>query len=141
MELNYIAIIITTVIAVVLGMGWFGFVFGKLWAEIVGTKDPSLMTLEENKEFQKKMAPVYVVNIVMTFIMMGVLYFFSKGFPEMSPLSITFLAWLGFVVPLEASQSLWSGKSRRHAWQMFLLTCGYQLLCFVIAGAIYTAMK
>jgi len=37
-EINYIAILVSTVIAVVLGMGWFGPVFGATWATIIGAK-------------------------------------------------------------------------------------------------------
>ncbi len=141
MDINYIAILVSAVIAVVLAMGWFGPVFGKIWAEVTGMKDPSQMTPEENKEAQKKMAPAYILNIILTIMMMVVLFFFVKYSNMASGITAAFIAWLGFVVPLMAGQALWSGKSKRLAWQMFLLTSGYQLICFVVAGALYAGMK
>ncbi len=131
----------STVIAIVLGMGWFGPIFGKQWAEVIGMKDPSDMTPVERKEAQGKMMPAYIVNVVLTLIMMLVLYYFIKGWSTLSGMTVACIAWLGFVVPLMAGQALWGGKSKRLAWQMFLLTSGYQLICFVVAGAIYGGMK
>lgn len=141
MTIQYFSIIIASVIAIVLGMGWFGPVFGKMWAEIIGAKTPADLTPEENKEMQKKMAPLYVVNIILTIGLMFALYFFVMWSRITSGVTAGFLAWLGFVVPLMGTQALWSGKSKRYAWQMFLLTSGYQLICFVVAGALYTGMN
>lgn len=138
-ETNYIAVLVATVIAVVLGMGWFGPVFGTTWAAIIGAKNPTDMTPEENKDFQKKMVPVYIVNIVLTALMMWVLYISMNIGTLFSPIQSAFVLWLGFVVPLMGTQALWSGKPKRHAWTMFLLTSGYQLICFVVAGAIYAS--
>jgi hypothetical protein len=140
MDINYIGILITTTVAVVLGMGWFGPIFGKVWAEIIGMKQATEMTPEENKEFQKKMAPAYIINIVLTGMMMVGLFFFVKGSNAVSGITASFIAWLFFALPLMGGQALWSGKAKRLAWQMFLLTTGYQLICFVVAGAIYSAM-
>lgn len=139
LEINYIGVILSTVIAVVLGMGWFGPVFGNLWSDIIGTKKPGDMTPEENKEFQKKMVPVYIVNIILTCVMMCVLYVFVSFAPFTSMTSV-FVLWLGFVLPLMGTQALWSGKPKRHAWSMFFLTTGYQLICFVVAGAIFASL-
>ena len=136
-EINYIAILVSTVIAVVLGMGWFGPVFGATWATIIGVKKPSDMTPEENKDFQKKMVPVYITNMILTLMMMLVLYVGIYFISVFSPIETAFVLWLGFVVPLMGTQALWSGKSKNHAWTMFLLTTGYQLICFVVAGAMY----
>jgi hypothetical protein len=140
MEINYVAISITTIICVVLGMGWFGPVFGKAWAEIIGMPPASEMTPEQNKAFRQKMIPVYILNVIVTLIMMVILYLNVKGLTPVPGVTTAFLAWLGFVMPIEAGNALWSGKPKRHAWMMFLLTASYQLLCFVIAGALYTAL-
>ncbi len=140
MEINYLAIIIVTVITIVLGMGWFGPLFGKVWAEVIGMPEPSTQTAEEKKCAGQKMMPVMITNTVVTLIMMTILYLNVKGLAPVSGITTAFIAWFGFVMPIQAGNALWSGKPRRLAWMMFLLTASYQLLCFVIAGALYTVL-
>lgn len=140
MTANYLAIIIASVIAMVLGMGWYGALFGKVWAKIIGMKDPNELTPEEKKEMNKKSMPLYVIQLVMTLIMMWVLYFYVKSWVTVSGVTASFFAWFGFVLPVQAANALWSGKPKAHAWGLFLITAGYQLICFIIAGALYQVM-
>lgn len=143
MEINYLLVALATVISVVLGMGWFGPLFGKAWAEIIGMPMPGDMTPEEAKAFKQKMVPIYMANLAITIVMMWTLFLYvggAKTLAGVSGLVAAFSAWFGFVMPIEAANALWSGKPRRSAWMMFALTAGYQLLCFVIAGALYSGM-
>ncbi|HSX25238.1 MAG TPA: DUF1761 domain-containing protein, partial [Candidatus Andersenbacteria bacterium] len=47
---------------------------------------------------------------------------------------IGFFAWLGFAAPLLLGSVLWEGKS----YKLYTLNAGYNLVQFVIIGAIVT---
>ncbi len=135
--LDYIIILIMGIVSSILGMGWFGSLFGKSWSLSTGLKDTSLMTPEENKEFRQKMMPVYIVSFILNLVLMFSLVLFIKSLSLLKTIEAVLVAWGGFIIPVLAGFSMWSGKTRKDSWTVFLLLAGYYLLTFVISGAIY----
>jgi hypothetical protein len=50
-------------------------------------------------------------------------------------MSVAFWAWLGFAVPLLLNEVLWQSKPMK----LYLINIGYQLVSFVLMGAIVAA--
>jgi hypothetical protein len=138
----YLAIAITAVISSIvgsiIGFIWYGPVFGKLYASIMGMDMGDQTKMAEAK---KIMPFMYGINFGISFLM-----YYAFGFsaavlinPSMTK-GIIFFAlfiWLGFIVPLAGSGALWSGKSPKASFQLFLITAGYQLVMILLAGLIW----
>jgi len=138
--INYLAVIVTGVVFMILGSIWYGPMFGNLWGRIIGM-DMSAMTPEKKKEMQKKMWPLYALNFVLTLVTVYTLSYFIKSFPSMSGFTTAFWIWLGFVMPMAASGAMWSGKQKKMAWSMFWVTMGFQLVAFMLGAWILSMWK
>ena len=126
--------------SMVIGLVWYGPLFGKKWAEIIGFKMPSK---EEAKAMQKQMMPLYLLNFLASFIMFFGLGFFAAFIGRLTiPGSLIYAVfiWAAFVMPVEAGAAIWSGKSRKHSFQMFLLTAGYQLINLLVGALLWAAI-
>lgn len=139
MDINILAVIVCAVVAQVLGFLWYGPFFGKSYMAVIGGKKREEMTDEECKEMNKKMGPVYILNIVVSIVTILVLSCVLKQYVVMNTvegMKIALLMWLGFVMPMCASGAMWSGKPKKIAINMFLITAGYQLVAFALFGLI-----
>lgn len=133
-----IPIIICLVLAMVLGFIWYGPLFRKKWAEIIGA---DLNDQQKVAEAKKGMVPMMAANVVITLVTLIALSMLLGGFVAASiqlAVLVSVFLWLGFVMPTIASAALWSGKPKKLAWSMFFITAGYQLLMFVIYGVVFS---
>lgn len=136
-----IAIVIGVALVMqIVGFVWYGPLFGKAYAKVVGLPAASEMSKGENKAWMKKMIPTYVTSFVLNILTVWVLIGFVGSAVVYTPavLLLTVLIWLGFVMPVVAAGAMWSGKPRPLAWKMFWITAGYQFAAFVI-GALLIA--
>jgi hypothetical protein len=142
MTINMWAVLVCAVAAQVVGMIWYGQkIFGKAWGRVMGM-DMTTMTPEKRKEMQKSMGGLYFLQFVLSIVTALVLalvlnQFFAFG--AWAGVKIALLMWLGFIIPLEAGMAMWGGKPKKLAWDMFLITSGYQLVVFVVFGIILGA--
>lgn len=132
--INYIAVIVAAVAAVVLGFLWYGPLFGKRWMELSGHTRESI-----DAQTQQGMAGTYVLMVISTLIMSYVLahafefastYLGSYGL--FAGLAAGFWNWLGFVMPISLGSVLWDRKP----WSLWFITAGYYLVALLIMGVI-----
>jgi hypothetical protein len=135
MATNYWAILVCGVLAMVLGMIWYGPLFGKTWARIVGATD---MDEAKRKEMQKKAGPLYVVQFALVLLQLFVLSHLT-GLTAIEGIESALWVWVGFVMPTVAGSSMWNNDSGKISWTRFLVQAGYQLVCLVAFGAILGA--
>lgn len=110
-QINYLAILLCTVLSMVLGSIWYGPLFGKPWMKMMG------MSKEGMKGFkQSDMAKLYGIQTIGSIVMALVLSQFS-GFS-------IFLIWAGFVAPVTLGTVLWEGKP----WKLWILNNSYYLI-------------
>ncbi len=133
--IDIVLVLIIAIIFNVLGFVWYGPLFGKKWGNIIGMPPASQMTPEANKEFQKRMIPVYILNFVLSVVTAVVMVRFT-GAGHSGVFIVLFMIWLGFIMPLEAGAAMWSGKPRAVAWEMFWLSAGFQFVVFALAGVV-----
>ena len=132
------AVLACGVFAMVLGMVWYGPLFGKTWMRIVGATD---MDMQKRKEMQKKAGPLYLVQFLLVLFQVFILSRFIGG-TEMiggimqASVGSAFWIWAGFVMPTIAGAAMWNNDSRKIAWARFLTQAGYQLICFIAFGFI-----
>lgn len=132
--INYLAVVVAAVANMVIGMMWYGPIFGKPWVKLAG------ITSEKIAEAKKKgMAKEYVLAFVGALLMSYVLshvIIFGMSYMNVSGISAgfssAFWVWLGFFVPVTMSAVLWDGKP----WKLWLINSSYYLVTLLVMGAI-----
>lgn len=130
--INYWAVLVCGVLAMILGAIWYGPIFGRKWMEICGATE---MDMAKRKEMQRRAMPLYFVQFALVLIQLFILAHLTGGTVKSGILS-ALLVWAGFVMPTIAACSMWTNEPRKAAWARFLIQSGYQLLCFVVFGII-----
>ena len=130
--INYWAILVSAVINFVIGFLIYAFIFSKKWSEWTGIKyDP---------ETSPNPAPLYLKNIIATMLTYFVLAHFILVWEAntiSSGANTAFWCWLGFIMPVQFTASLFSGKTKK----LFFLDTSYQLITMLIAGGILAVWK
>lgn len=133
MEINYWAVLVCGVVSMILGMLWYGAIFGKKWMEIIGVD-------ANNKESQKEMGKgtgfLYLISFVLALFQAYVLANYIAGWQEASGVENSLWIWAAFVIPTLAGASMWNNEPAGRAWSRFLIQGGYQLVLFVTFGLI-----
>ncbi|PIT92527.1 MAG: hypothetical protein COU08_01975 [Candidatus Harrisonbacteria bacterium CG10_big_fil_rev_8_21_14_0_10_42_17] len=124
LQLNYVAVLVATIVMFVVGFLWYGPIFGRLWMKYMGINP------EEAKNIsQKEMIPAYVVNFVGNFVEVTFLLFFTflaaTQFWHMA-----LMLWIGFMLFNEMGAVFWMKKP----WGFFFINSGYRLVSLLIAG-------
>lgn len=130
--INYWAILVCGVVAMILGAIWYGPIFGKKWMQICGATD---MDMEKRKEMQKRAMPLYFIQFALVLVQLFILAHLT-GVTMKSGVLSAVLVWVGFIMPTIAACSMWTNEPRKQAWTRFLIQSGYQLVCFTLFGVI-----
>ncbi len=131
---NYLAILLSAVWAMVVGSLWYGPLFGKPWMKLMG------MTKDSMKGFKSSdMAKLYgmqlVGSLLMAFVLSHALVFASTYLNESgvsAGLQTGFWNWIGFIMPVTLTSVLWEGKS----WKLWLINNGNYLVTLLGMGII-----
>ena len=129
-SINYLAVLVATVAAIVLGFVWYGPLFGKTWM--------NLMDIDKKKmgEAKKKgMAANYVIMIISTLVMSYILAHFVKylGATDIAgALQTAIWIWLGFIATVQIGIVLWEGKP----WKLYFLNTAYWLVNLAVMATI-----
>ena len=128
--MNYLALVVATAVAFVLGHIWYGPLFGKIWVqEKFGGK--------MEKPSQQKMIVLLGTTVILTFVIVA-------GLSRLTPLATPLMALGGalviyffFVLPVLIIQAMYGGNSVKVA----LIDLGYWLVLFGEAGGVLALMK
>ncbi len=137
MEINYWAVLLCGIDSMVVGFVWYGPLFGKKWAEVIGVK---MTDAEECKKMQKAAGPLYGLQFLLTlfqaYVLAGFLAALRVNEAYNPPLQVALLVWAAFVMPIVAGNSMWNNDPKKVARTKFLLGAGYQLILFILFGLI-----
>ncbi len=131
MEINYYAVLVCAVLSMVVGAIWYGPLFGKKWAEVVGV---DMSNEEARKEMQKGVGKLYAVQFALALFQIYVLAHYIKGWTEVSGVENALWIWAGFIIPTVAGSAMWNNDSSKISWTRFLIQGGYQLILFIMFG-------
>jgi hypothetical protein len=129
--INYWAVLGGAIFLFVMGMIWYGPLFGKVWMKIMGAEH---MSKEEMAKMQKQMMPMYALQVLLGLFTSYVMY----AFVTMSGMGVMmgFWVWLGFTMPMAAG-SMWDTQ-KGMKMKKFLITAGYQLVTLLALAWAYT---
>jgi hypothetical protein len=135
--INYLAVLASTVIMMVLGGLWYGPIFGRPWIALMGF-DPQKVAQMQAKgasAMWKSYALMALGALIMSFVLAHAVIF-ANAYLGTSGISgglmVGFLNWLGFIAPVSLGTVLWEGKS----WKLWFLNTGYYLVGLLIIGVL-----
>jgi fatty acid desaturase len=137
MSLNYLAILIATVLQFIVGAIWYMPLFGKMWGEIHGFNK---FSKEEQQKMMKGMGPFYTLQIFVTLVTTVVLALFVAGLPDWNVYGIAGFLWLGFVVPTQVSAVVFGGTEPKWIAKKTLIMAFGALLCLEVAALVLHLM-
>ena len=117
-----------------IGFGWYHpRLFRKQWIRLKG------YTAETLKMEQRGMRKFYALSFVLALLTAYALWIVLAlaenfyHFPRLQNGLISgFLMWLGFMMPVQASEEIYGGKK----WKLFAINTGYQLVSILVMGIV-----
>ncbi len=125
MNINLLAVLAAGIINMVVGMLWYGPLFGKQWMALSG----------HVPQKHKGMGKMYLIGFIGALVMAYVMsYLIGLAGAEtfMAGLQVAFWAWLGFTATVELGSVLWDRKP----WALFYLNAGYYLVVMGLMGGV-----
>lgn len=134
MPVNYLAILVASVLQFIFGAIWYTPLFGKQWGEIHGFNTRSK---EEQAKMMTGMWKLLVPQFLVTILTTYVLALFSTQFPaSWHTFGIAGFAWLGFVLPTQISAVLFGGTRPDAIFKKIAIMASCSLGCLMIAAAV-----
>lgn len=138
MGLNVWAVLVAALSTMVVGFLWYSPVlFARPWMKLMGF-DPD--DKAKTAELRKSAGPSYAMSLVASILSAAVLAKVIQIATVNSPLygmKIGLAVWLGFVTTVQLTNALFSRQPAR----LYAINTGYQLVCYVVMGAILTAWR
>ncbi len=135
-NVNFVAVLVAAIASIVLGFLWYGPLFGKKWASLMGWGKMNKATMAKMK---KSAGKGYAVGFLTAIVMAYVLAHFvsyAGAVTAIEGAQAGFWAWLGFVATVTAGSVLWEGKPKN----LYFLNNGYQLISLMVMGAILVTL-
>lgn len=133
--MNITLILAVTLLNFILGMVWYGPLFGKAWAKILGVSIPTAP--EEKEAMRKKMISPMILTFIGTFLTNIVLYISVSVGDILAGVVFAAIFWLGFIVPSVANGIIWDKMSKKTMFHKFLIQAGFSLVSFVVAAIVF----
>ena len=124
-ELNWLAIVVATIVSFVIGFLWYGPVFGKAWLAALGKTED---------EIQPSPTPfiVSIVTALITCVTMALLIHWLGCDTWMEGVGIGLLTGIGFIAASMFSDGAFCGWS----WTLVVIQSGYRVLYSVVMAVI-----
>ena len=130
MKINYVAVIVTTIVHFVIGGLWYGLLFGNKFIQLIGWSPEKLQQVANQSNGRE-----YLFALLTSFILVYVLAHFvqhTKARNIASGMQTAFWLWLGFVATTQLSTVIFEERN----FGLYLLNVGYQLVACLVCGAV-----
>jgi hypothetical protein len=135
--IDYWTVLGAAAAAVILGVLWYGPLFGRQWMRTVGISHEQMA--EAKRRGMQGMWRTYAVMIIGTLVMSYVLAHVIAAFGDSLGESIGgtgasagIWMWLGFVAPVTLGSVLWENRP----WKYWFIVAGYYFVSLVLMGII-----
>lgn len=137
-QLNWLAVVVAAISTMLVGFVWYSpLLFAKPWMREMGY-DPN--DKAKVQEMQKSAGPAYMGSMIASLVTAFTLALFFHWL-HVENIHIGFMAvfhiWLGFVATVQFTGALFMKQSMK----LFAINTGYQLVCYLIMGAILTVWR
>jgi len=127
-SLNYLAIIVATAANMVLGMLWYGPLFGKPWKRLVG------MPADHKPEGAGKAMALMAGFALLESYVMAHFVDYLQATTIGDGATAGFWLWLGFVATTMAQEYIFAVKPK--PWSLYAINAGFNLAALLIMGGI-----
>jgi hypothetical protein len=124
---SLLALISAVVASFVFGFLWYGPLFGKTWAGLMGFK------MEDCKDKKPPVSALLLTLLGAAFTVFAMAYIINNYKPDCN-FGAAFLIWLGFYVPLLFGSVTWEQRP----WKLFALNAVYYFLNLQLIATILT---
>ena len=131
-DVNYLVVLVAAIVSMGVGFVWYTVLFGKPWMKLMG------YTKESMEKEKANMGKTYSISFVLSLVTAYVLYHVMVmseayfGNPMVTTgLMTAFWSWLGFIMPVQATDVLFGGKK---SLKLFAINTGYQLAAILAMG-------
>ncbi len=137
-DLNWLAILVAAISTMIAGFLWYSpLLFAKAWTKEMGYDINDKAKMDE---MRKSAGPAYGGSFVASLISAFTLALILHGLRAESlyfGLMASFHIWLGFVATVQFTGALFMKQSMK----LFAINTGYQLVCYLVMGAILTSWR
>ena len=137
-NLNLFAVLVAAISTMVVGFLWYSpILFAKPWMREMGY---DLNDQAKVKEMQKSAGPAYFGSFLASLVTAFILALFFHWLHVESVqygLLVGFHVWLGFVATVQLTGVLFMKQSMK----LFAINTGYQLVCYLVMGAILAVWR
>lgn len=135
MKINYLAVIVATLVHFLIGGLWYGLIFGNKFIQLLGWTPEKLQQVA-NQSHGKEYLFAFLSSFVLVFVLAHfVQYTKARGVAE--GMQTGFWLWLGFVATTQLSTVVFEERNAG----LYLLNVGYQFLACLATGAILAVWK
>lgn len=131
MEINYLAVVLATVVAFFIRFLWYTVIFAKSWRQEIGLGGDAKNS--DTPNLGKLLAASFVLELIMAFNLAA---FIGSEATWLFGLSAGLAAGLGWVALAFGVNYMFEGKS----FKLWLINAGYNAIAFAVMGAIIGAM-
>lgn len=127
---NYLAIVIAAIANMIVGSVWFSkALFANQWMALIGKTHAQL------KRAQQAMVLAAVVSLIEAYVLARFIIFSGES-TLLGGAKIGLWVWVGFVATVMSGMVIFENRPMK----LYYITAGYQLVSFLVMGAIIASM-
>ena len=135
--INWLAVLVSGIVIFMLGGLWYSPVlFAKPWIALMGRTEEELRARAKSGSMPAMYGTVFLCGLISAFVLAVVIEAFGATTVVAGAL-VGALSWLGFAGATSFGSSLFSFEPRK----LWLINSGYNLVSFVVTGAILAAWR
>ena len=133
MGINLLSVLAAAIATMILGFLWYSpFLFAKPWTLAMGYDMNDKAKMDEMRKGAGKLYGItFVVSLISAFVLAKIIDVTTVN-SALYGMKIGFAVWLGFVSTVQLTSTLF----KRRPIKLYLIDTGYQLVCYLVMGAI-----
>ena len=136
MGINFWSVLVAAVATMVLGFLWYSpFLFANPWMRLMGVDPNDKAKLAEMQKGAGKLYGLAFVASIISAVVLAKIIAITSVNTIPYGMKVGFAVWLGFVTTVQLTGALFGKQPSK----LYLINTGYQLVCYLVMGAILAA--
>ena len=132
MHVNYLAVLVGGIISFAIGGIWYSVLFSKQWMSVVEKGEEELKKLNKPANF----VSTFILGLITAYVLANIVMFLDAN-TLLNGMEVGLLCWIGFAGATSYAHYLFGGCSQK----LWMIDSGYNLITFIINGAIFAIWK